>query len=221
MVKNKIVVNKVSKTKARMTPPPPGAHAGEARYGFGMGFLVGVLLGLFIGAGLLLFFEMQRKDILESVQETVANQAGESKPLSSDISRPRIISNDVNNTTDAGGQNSQNSKQAPGIVATSPEDGARTVPADVDVAIGFDTDMGPGTFNKNTISVFSTNDLRDIADELRFNYHAESKQLTLEFDKIGRDFGSGNVIEITLSTGVKSQAGIALSRSYKLKFETQ
>ncbi len=202
----------------QMSPPPPGAHDGEKKYGFGLGITIGILLGLFLGTGTLLFFELQRKDVLENVQTSIEKQmeVNNIPKSSTDASLPKVLpDNGLDQSISP-----QNTSGTPEVFQTSPLDNARDVPADAEISISFTASMDPDTLSKDTISVFSTDDLDDISDQMTFNYREESRQLTINFLDSTADFGSENIIEVVLTTKVKNIEGKSLEESFKLKFVT-
>lgn len=208
-----------------MSPPPPGAHEGDRVHGIGLGILVGALLGLAIGAVTLLAFVLMRRDVVE---EIVNNQ-----PLNPpfEAPRPTVLPSNTTNVVNTVNEpaptpaptptepvNQPASSAAPSVESTSPPDGATDVPKDAEVVITFATDMDPATLTSGSVSVFDAEQGTNIASQLKMSYRADAKQLSITAPEGAYGWGSGNTIDVEVSTIAKDVQGRPLAKAFRMTF---
>ena len=189
---------------ATMAPPPPGAQEGDRPHGLGLGLLVGVLLGLAIGAVTLLVFAIMRRDIVENV---VNNSASKLNPP---IVAPRPVVKPAPSTPSV----------TPVVTSASPLDSATDVPPDADVILTFASDMDSTTLTSASVTVYDAAQGKNISADLQLTYRGDAKQLTISWGGTG-NWGSGNTVDIEVSTLAKDIAGQPLAEPFRMTFSTR
>lgn len=102
--------------------------------------------------------------------------------------------------------------QIPQIIATTPSMNALDIPTTSTVSVTFDTDMDGSTF---TSSAFVVNSPRTGTVTGTISYDGGSRTAT--FDPAA-NFGVGDIISVTLTTGIRANAGAPLPRPYIWSF---
>lgn len=196
-----------------MEPPPPGAHEGErsrsqrastGSSGIGLGVVVGLLLGVAVAATTLLVLTLVNQQPARSSSVTTT-------PLNPVFQSPRPVVLPSNPPVPT---------VAPSVTSTSPLDGATNVPADADITITFASDMDQATLNATTVSVFDGVRGKNVAAGLEFTYRSDAQQLTMSLPP-GQTWGSGNTIDVEITTGATDAQGAALAAPFRMTFSTR
>lgn len=201
----------------RLAPPPPGAHTHEQRHGIGLGLVIGILLGLSIGAVSLLVFSIMREDTVSEITKPAAPAIQNIAPTVQ-APRPEVLprnTNTINNIP------TKPVSPAPEVVSTSPLEGATNAPADIEIAITFSAAMDPETLDEKTISVVNETANEDLTSDMQFVYRADTRQVTISFSDPTKSFGDKQVIRVVVSTDATDLAGSPLEDTFELTFTTR
>jgi len=102
----------------------------------------------------------------------------------------------------------------PRVVSTSPEEGESNVPVTTDISVTFSVDVDETTMTDTT---FVVNADSTGLHQGPIVYSSPTKTATFNPDA---DFGPGEEVDVVLTTGIQSWAGIPLDSSYSWSFIT-
>ncbi|PIP21571.1 MAG: hypothetical protein COX39_02195 [Candidatus Nealsonbacteria bacterium CG23_combo_of_CG06-09_8_20_14_all_40_13] len=109
----------------------------------------------------------------------------------------------------------------PEIISVTPATGAQGVAKDVAVTIKFSKSMDKTTLDSSTIYVYEQKNQTLLNNLLNFSYDDSQNSLFLTFQKEFGDWGSGNTISITLTTGILDSSGNPLNEAKTWQFSTE
>jgi len=104
--------------------------------------------------------------------------------------------------------------QAPQVVAVSPHQNMLNVTPNEVIEVTFNTDMNAESFDSATFVVWGRS---TGLHQGEFDYNAPTRTVTLDPDDT---FDAGEVVNVTITTGVKSAQGVHLGSSYSWCFTT-
>ncbi|HOP05658.1 MAG TPA: FG-GAP-like repeat-containing protein [candidate division Zixibacteria bacterium] len=111
--------------------------------------------------------------------------------------------------------NQSSNQSTPQIVSLSPAQNAINVPIDANIAVTFNTDMNPSSFDSSTIVMYSR-----YCGFIHGAIAYDSLTKTMIFDPTD-DFGAGEIIRCVLTTGIVSASGIHPSLSCVFSFTVE
>ncbi|MCP4581982.1 MAG: hypothetical protein GY839_10210 [candidate division Zixibacteria bacterium] len=102
--------------------------------------------------------------------------------------------------------------QSPSIVSISPYQNELNIPVNANIEVAFDMDMDETTFNGTNIFVYGEFTGYHWGD---YSYDELSRLLTIDPEN---DFSVGEVVTVTLTTGIQSSAGVPMDSSRVWQF---
>jgi len=105
--------------------------------------------------------------------------------------------------------------QSPSVVSVNPTQNELSVPLEANISVTFDLDMDETTINSST---FKVNARSTGPHGGTITYDGPSRTTT--FDPTD-DFDVGEVVTVTLTTGIESSTGTSLEASYTWSFDTE